>query len=300
MRVEAKFVEPFHDRIADEMISESLIRSTFWLWKYQCQRFYAGILSRGSSVSNYTNHHRQPAQNNASTRIITGEIDAITTARLLTRCRKEKTTLNSVFTAAANLALYKIVLKSEPTLDLTHFGGIQTINMRRYWPKEHVKDSCGCHISTLDIQIPTARKDLDNFWNYARHVQDLIENELNVTKRVVKLTTIAEHLRTFLYANYINEWAGYPSNNDNHYCITNMGDLSKSFKGTGEVIDVTRLIRSVSCHYMPNLCQHTLHTFRGKLCYSLDYYTQKMQAENAELYYTTIFTTLLRNADPEE
>lgn len=44
------------------------------------------------------------------------------------------------------------------------------------------------------------------------------------------------------------------------------------------------VLRSVSCHFMPTLCQHTLQTFRGRFCYSLDYYTQKITKENATTY----------------
>lgn len=297
MKVEAKLAEPLHDRMADKMISDNFISSSLWLMYHFCKRFYKGIISYGHFISNYTDHYQQPVEIEATTRLIPGELDEETTTRLLSRCRKEKTSLNSAFTAAANLAFYKMVLNCDSTIESTHFGGIQTINMRRYWTKEEAQDSCGCHISTLDVRVATDKKDFNDFWSYARRVQHQMDNELNVTKRGIRLMPIGERLRIILYTNSLLEWAGFPSTNDNHYCITNMGNLSKSFPGSGDVVEVTKLMRSVSCHYMPNLCQHTLHTFRGKLCYSLDYYTQKMEREHAKLYAKTVMETLTEVTD---
>lgn len=297
MKVEAKLAEALHDRMADKMRTEDMLKTNLWLAYYFCKRFYKGIISYGHYITNYTNHYPQPTEQEASTRLIPGELDEETTTKLVKRCREEKTSLNSAFTAAANLALYKMVLICEPTLESTHFGGIQTVNMRRYWTKEEAQDSCGCHISTLDVQVPTNKEDFVKFWSYARRVQELMEYELNVSKRGIRMMSIGEKLRLILYTNSFLEWIGYPSTNDNHYCVTNMGNLSKSFPGTGEVVEVTKLMRSVSCHYMPNLCQHTLHTFRGKLSYSLDYYTQKMEREHAKLYAKTVLETLAEVAD---
>lgn len=297
MKVEAKLAEPFHDRLADKMRNEHFFRNNLWLLYYFCKRFYKGIISYGHYIRNYTDHFHQPAECEATTRLIPAELDEETTTKLLQRCREEKTSLNSTFTAAANVALYKMVLDKDSTVESTHFGGIQTVNMRRYWTKEQSEDSCGCHISTLDVQIPTLKKDLLDFWGYSRRVQTIMNDELNVSLRGIRLMPIGERLRLILYTNSFLEWAGYPSTNDNHYCVTNMGNLSKLFPGTGEVVEVTKLLRSVTCHYMPNLCQHTVHTFRGRLCYSLDYYTQKMEREHAKLYAKTLMDTLKEVVD---
>ena len=71
-----------------------------------------------------------------------------------------------------------------------------------------------------------------------------------------------------------------------------MGNLSQTFPGTGTEVEVTRVTRSVSGHFMPSLCQHTLHTFRNRLCYSIDYYTQKMEPKTAEKYSQNIVEIL--------
>ena len=292
MKVEAKLVEPHQDRIADKLRVTEFIRSNCILLYVFCSRFYKGIISYGHFIKNYARHYPQPEGRDASTRIIPNELDEATTTALLQKCRTEKASLNSAFTAAANVALYKMVLKHNPTLDSTQFGGIHTINMRRYWTKEQAENSCGCHISTVDVQLPIQREDLTNFWSYARQVQKTMDKELNVDKRCIKLLPIAERLRIILYINSFLQYVSMPSTNDNHFLVTNMGNLSKLFPGTGEVVEVTKVMRSIACHYMPNLCQHTIHTFRGKLFYSLDYYTQKMEREHALLYAQTLTDTL--------
>ncbi|KAF2360731.1 Condensation domain [Trinorchestia longiramus] len=295
MKVEAQLSEPFHDRMADKL--KKYWSTYMWIVTYICKRFYKGVIKYGHLTSNYTDHFQQPINYEAATHIIPGELDEDTTSRLLARCKAEKTTLNSAFTAAANIALYKLILEQNPNLDSTCFGGIQTVNMRRYWTKEQAKDSCGCHISTLDVNIPTDKKDIDDFWGYSRRIKDIMHDELNVSKRGIKLMLVSARLRLILQINALMDYLGCASMNDNHYCVTNMGDLSKQFSGTGEVVETIRLLRSVTCHYMPNLCQHTLHTFRGRFCYTLDYYAQKMEPNQAKLYATAVLATLQEAID---
>jgi len=299
MKIEAQLVEPFHDRIADKERYSSILRNNAWLVYGFCHRFFKGILAYGLFIRNYTYYYTQPSEQEATTRIIPGELDEETTSNLMLRCKSQKASLNSAFTAAANIALYKMVLQHNPTLTSTHFGGIHTINMRRYWEEKQSKDSCGCHISTIDVKIPTKIDDIENYWSYARRIQDTMNYELNVSRRCIRLMPIGENLRIILYINSFLEYIGQPSTNDNHYLITNMGNLGKLFSGEGEVVEVTRLMRSISCHYMPNLCQHTLHTFRGRLFYSLDYYTQKMEREHAQLYAKTLTETLKEMAQSQ-
>jgi len=284
MSVEAKLSEPHHDRLSDQMKAAHPIRNNLYLMYYFCKRLYKGVVTFGHQVRNYTKHYEQQPGTHSATLLIPSELDEETTSKLLQRCRQEKATLNSAFTAAANLALYRMILEKDPSVNHTDFSGIQTVNARRYWTEEQRKDSCGCHITTLDLRVPTRVGDLQDIWGYARKIQEMMMYELDVSKRGVRLISLGEKLRIVLYMNSFLEWAGFRSANDNHFCITNMGNLNKFFSGKGEVVEVTKVLRSVSGHYMNNLCQHTLHTFRGKLYYSLDYYAQKMKREDALKY----------------
>jgi len=297
MKVEAKLSEPIHDRFSDRMREENPIRNNLWLMYYVCKRFYKGIITYGHYVHNFTKHYTQQPSVEAATRIIPGELDEKTTEKFLKRCKKEGVTLNSAFTAVANLAIYRMILEKDSSMKKMDVYGIQTINLRRYWTEEQRKDSCGCHISTLDVRIPTDITDFQDVWSYARRINGMMKHELEVTKRGIRLMTLGEKLRIVLYTNTFLEWAGYPSANDNHFVITNMGDVSRTFSGEGEVVQCSKLLRSVSGHYMNHVCQHTLHTFRGKLYYSLDYYLQKMKRKDALIYSKHVMQTLQEFVD---
>ena len=276
-RQEGIFALPLHDKLAEECTSN------LFLFRLFLKRFYKGILSYGAYIRNFTWHYPMPASSDARTHVMHQELDEVTTSKLLKRCKMEGVTLNSAFTAAANLGLYKMILRKHKLVK-THFDSVQAVNMRRYWPQDSRKDTLGCHISMLDMTVPTELEDIDNFWEYSRKVHKILQYELIESKRALKVQPISERLRLIICSNSWLAWAGLPSTNDNHYCVTNMGDLSSTFPGTGEQVEVSRVVRSVSCHFMPTLCQHTLQTFKGRFCYSLDYYGQKLTPEVAKEY----------------
>ena len=292
MKVEARFAEPFHDRLSVRMKEEDPVLSNMYLMYHFCKRFYKGVLLFGRSVHNFTKHYHQQPTEEPETRIIPGELNEEITAKLVAKCKQEKVTLNSAFTAASNIALYKMILAKDPSIKRTDFSGIQTVNARRYWSEDSRVDSIGCHITTLDISIPMDRNDLVHVWEYVRNVQATIKHELDVSKKGVRLLAISRGLRIFLAVNSFMNWAGVAPVNANHFCITNMGDITKSFSGEGEAVQCTKVLRSVSAHFMNNLCQHTIHTFRGKLYHIFDYYVQKMTKANAETYAKLTLKTL--------
>ncbi|XP_076034605.1 uncharacterized protein LOC143021190 [Oratosquilla oratoria] len=286
MKEEGTFAPPIHDEIARK------IASKWWLLNVFLRRLFRGIICYGSYVSNITRIFPLPAHKEASTNVLHHELDELTTQRLLKRCKMENVTLNSAFTAAANLSLFRMALDQGSKLSSTSFDSVHAINMRRYWPKEKQPNTYGCHISMLDIEVPTTVEDFDNFWEYARRVHGNFLHVITKSQRALKLMPISQKLRLIIVFNSWLASLGLPSTNDNHYCTTNMGDLSNTFPGTGEEVEVSKVLRSVSCHLMPTLCQHTLQTFRGKFCYSLDYYTQKFEPETAVTYAKTILDML--------
>ncbi|CAL4141468.1 unnamed protein product [Meganyctiphanes norvegica] len=286
MAQEGYFALPLHDQMADS-------RASYWyLFGVFIRRFYRGILSYGAYVSNFTTSYPLSAQNEASTKAIYYEIDEVATQNLLKRCKMERVTLNSAFTAAANLGLYRIIQEYDSSLKETHFSSLQALNMRRYWPKEKQQNSFGCHISMLDVHFKTASTDIDDFWEYTRKVHSSVKSGLDETPRALLGLPIGERINLIVQGNSWLSWLRLPSTNDSHYCVTNMGNLSQTFPGTGTEVEVSRVVRSVSGHLMPSLCQHTLHTFRNRLCYSIDYYTQKMERETAEKYSKSIVDIL--------
>ncbi|XP_042240531.1 uncharacterized protein LOC121878391 isoform X2 [Homarus americanus] len=284
---EGTFAEPLHDRIADMATSQWSLFTLF------LSRFYKGVLSYGAYISNFTRLFQMPAHNDAATRVLQYELDDITSKKLYLRCKMEGVTLNSAFTAAANLALYRMMSSKSDSLDITDINCVQAINMRRYWPKQLQPNTFGCHISTLDVGFRTERRNLEEFWEYSRQVHSDLAHHLTTTQRALSVQPISERLKLVIGSNFWLDQVGLPSTNDNHYCVTNMGNLNSTFPGTGEEVEVSKVLRSVSCHFMPTLCQHTVQTFRGRFCYSLDYYTQKMKRETASQYAQDIIDTLI-------
>ncbi|XP_068206714.1 uncharacterized protein [Palaemon carinicauda] len=291
MQQEGYFAEPLHDRLADA------VSNTWDLFHIIIRRFYKGILAYGAFVRNFTRHYRMPICCSAATNVLHNELDEKTTERLLLRCKKESVTLNSAFITASNLAIYKMITAKDPSVKSTSVNYLQAINMRRYWPKEKQPDTFGCHISLLDVNFVVKPEHFDGFWDCARLIHATILHQLNETRHPLIVQPISERLRLLILANGLLNRLKLPSTNDNHYCVTNMGDLSTVFPGTGPVVEASKIMRSVSCHFMPSLCQHTIHTFRGKLSYSLDYYTQKMIKETATTYVQEILNVLRSSID---
>lgn len=283
---EGTFSVPLQDEFGDQLTSIWFVIGMF------LKRLFTVVLTLGLPLWNYTTYYKMPRERASATHVVQNDLDETTTHKLLRRCKMEGVTLNSAFTAAANLALYKMILAKNSNIDATNMYSQQAINMRRYWPKPLRENSFGCHISLLDLKFPTRRSDLTAFWEYTRGVHTIVHYHLTDSKRPLKVQPMSERLILILRFNSLLADLGLPSANDNHYTVTNMGNLSSTFPGTGEEVEVAKVLRSVSCQFMPTLCQHTLQTFRGRLCYSLDYYTQKMTRELASQYVETIFDIL--------
>nr|XP_045615326.1 uncharacterized protein LOC123768665 [Procambarus clarkii]XP_045615409.1 uncharacterized protein LOC123768665 [Procambarus clarkii] len=283
---EGRFAEPFHDILADAATSHLSLLSLF------LSRFYKGILSYGAYVRNFTRLFPMPTHKVAETHILHYELEETTSKKLYLRCKMEGVTLNSAFTAAANLALYLLMSARGHSLKATQINCVQVVNMRRYWPKPLQPNTFGCNISILDLDFQTEEKNLEEFWEYSRLVHSNISHHLTVTQRALTVQPISERLKLVIGSNFWLSRLGLPSTNNHHYCLTNMGNLRTAFPGTGDEVQVSKVLRSVSCHFMPTLCQHTLQTFRGRLCYSLDYYTQKMTRETASQYAEEILRVL--------
>ncbi|XP_045615149.1 uncharacterized protein [Procambarus clarkii] len=283
---EGTFSVPVHDELGKKISSIWFVAGIF------LQRFYTVVLTWGLPLWNFTHYYRMPIKREAATHVLQNELDEITTSKLLSRCKMEGVTLNSAFTAAANIALYKMILAKNSSIEEENICSQQAINMRRYWPKSLRENAFGCHISLLDLKFPTRRSDLTAFWEYTRGIHSVLHHHLTVSLRPLKLQPMSENLSIIIRYNAVLAKLGLPTANDNHYTVTNMGNLSSTFPGTGAEVEVSKVLRSVSCHFMPTLCQHTLQTFRGRLCYSLDYYTQKMTREIASQYAEEILSVL--------
>ncbi|MCL4150079.1 UNVERIFIED_CONTAM: hypothetical protein GTU68_021304 [Idotea baltica] len=283
------FAYPIQDDLANKVFSY------FYLIRLFMTRMYRIFIAYGTYVCNFLRQYPMPTNDEACTMVLENELNEFSTQCLLKRCRMEGVTLNTAFTAAANIGMYRMILQRDASVHETSFDSQQTINMRRYWPKDKQKDSYGCHIFPAAIHIPTKKEDITQFWEYARRVHKIIYEELNVEKNLIKSHPFSHKLCLAVLLNFFTSKLKLTSTNDSHYCITNMGNVSSTFSGEGDVVSVSKILRSVSCHLMPTLCQHTLQTFKGKFYYSLDYYPFKMTEDTARTYASSLMDTL-RNA----
>ncbi|MCL4147127.1 UNVERIFIED_CONTAM: hypothetical protein GTU68_020927 [Idotea baltica] len=284
-----RFAHPIQDDLANS------ISSYFYLTRLFLTRIYNFFICYGSYVSNFLKHYPMLPGKNVCTMVLENELNEFATQCLLKRCRMEGVTLNTAFTAAANIGMYRMILQKDASILETSFDSQQIINMRRYWPKEKQKDSFGCHIFPTYIHVTTKKEDIAEFWEYARKVHKIMYKELDVDKNSIKSHPLSHKLCLALFINFCASKLKLTTTNESHYCITNMGNVSSKFSGDGKVVSASKVLRSVSCHLMPTLCQHTLQTFKGKLYYSLDYYPFKMSEDTARTYASSLMDTL-RNA----
>ncbi|CAL4063554.1 unnamed protein product [Meganyctiphanes norvegica] len=291
MKEEGIFARPHHDRIANEYMS-SLALNTLLI-----TRVWKAIFCYGANVSPLTRLYPQPSHMEASTKVIYDELDEITTSQLIQRCKKENVTLNSAFTAAANLGIFNLIKAKDQSTKEIKIHSSHRVNMRRFWPKELQTSSFGCHMSAMDLTCNTNDQNQNNFWKYTREVHSVINTNLNETKYCLQVVPISHRQNFAFFWNSWLSWFGLPSTNDIHFSITNMGNLSNTFPGEGPEVRVSKIMRTTSGHYLPSLCCHSIQTFQGKFSLSIDHYTQKMKKETVESYAKNIFSILRRAID---
>ena len=293
MKVEIEFVEPLEDRLIDQENSRDRIKSTLFCANVSLRKFYRYALSWGRELRNFTKYYPEPRTEPAATHYVDLELDAETTNRLLQRCKKEEVTLNSVFAAATNIAFFRISLEKDSKLNSTKYRHNQIVNMRRYWPKEQIGNSGGCHISSLDIQVFTKKDDIGNFWPYAREVHRKLCKSLTESRTALRVLPLACKMRQTLVSNSLLKYPNLPSINDCHFSVTNMGNLDKFFISAGEVVVVTKVHRQSVSHHYPFLMEYFLQSYRGKLFVTLNYYAHKVSKETALILMKNLRETLI-------
>ena len=255
MKVEIEFVEPLEDRLIDQENSRYRIKSTLFCANVSLRKFYRYALSWGRELRNFTKYYPEPRTEPAATHYVDLELDAETTNRLLQRCKKEEVTLNSVFAAATNIAFFRISLEKDSKLNSTKYRHNQVVNMRRYWPKEQIGNSAGCHMASFEIEVLTKIDDIANFWPYAKEVHRKLDKNLIESKLALRLLPLSKKLPEIFKANSLFDSLKLPSVTDNHFAVTNMGNLDKIFASNGEIVHTTKVFRQSATHFCPYLGQ---------------------------------------------
>ncbi|XP_069937990.1 uncharacterized protein [Cherax quadricarinatus] len=216
------------------------------------------------------------------------ELDVSTTKSFIHKCRAERVTVHSAFTALTGAALTDLLTEKGIVQDTYNIRVGHLINMRRYW-KGDVSRSLGCHILKPLLQcIDTSRNVLDKFWDFARSVHQELQ------RNIEDGTIIEEEAFRMINDADIEPDIKSDAPIRTDYDISNMGDVTALVTEGGEHINVTHILRSISIHNTAATCSHIIHTFRGKFIYVLDYNTKYVSTEIAETFCNKIFNNFLK------
>lgn len=201
-------------------------------------------------------------------------LDTQMTSNFLQRCRKEKLTVHSVFTALANMAIVQVLTERSVIRDSYVITNFHTINMRRYWECNSEK-ALGLHMGyPVMLYTDTPRDVHKNFWNYSRKLGESLKDYIS-SERILLDKAFAKF---------------YPQDMpsaDTHdlvcdYITSNMGNITNLVTEGGDYARVTNLLRGTTFHEIPYPMLLNCHTFRGIFTIICDYNIADIQKDNAE------------------
>nr|XP_053645218.1 uncharacterized protein LOC128697505 [Cherax quadricarinatus]XP_053645219.1 uncharacterized protein LOC128697505 [Cherax quadricarinatus] len=220
--------------------------------------------------------------------ILERQLDTTTTRKFLNKCRAERVTVHSAFTALADAALVELMAEKDAVQDTYNIYNYHSVNMRRYW-KGDVSKSLGCHVSVIFMNTHTPRNINEIFWDFARSVHQELQSKLKSG------SALEEEAFDLLKSDSMDTFEAIADSPSGlvlpDYNTTNMGDVTALVTEGTDHIRVTRVIRSISNTVLA--CTHVFHTFRGRFLYLLDYSTRHLSTEIAESFCNKIFDNLL-------
>lgn len=218
-------------------------------------------------------------------------LDVTTTEKFVNRCRTERLTVHSAFTALANVALIDLLMKKNVIQSSYTIYSAHTTNLRRYWPGDTSR-ALGCHISPTHLYTETPRDAGNRFWEYARTLHQNLKSSLESGKALEdialrQLTTLKTEEREDRVEDKEEITEAKPE-----YFTSNMGDVTPFVSGESEDIKVTHITRSISLHKADLSCSHVFHTFKGRFTHCLDFSTKFLSEDHARDYCDQIFRRL--------
>ncbi|XP_064122021.1 uncharacterized protein LOC135226419 [Macrobrachium nipponense] len=200
------------------------------------------------------------------------------TLKFIQKCRQEKVTVNSAFSALVAVALTDTLVEYGLVKDSYSVPNFHLVNLRRYWESKP-PISLGCHFGgPLKIYTETPRNLGDNFWDYVRSLHQLIKDGIESEK---VLTDKALHL----LAHTDKEYEG-------DFVTSNLGNVTPLVTEGGEHVKITHIIQSTTIHCIKSPVVINLHTFRGKFTMMFDYNSGAVRKDIAEKYCSQILTRL--------
>ncbi|XP_037789521.1 uncharacterized protein LOC119584984 [Penaeus monodon] len=214
--------------------------------------------------------------------LLARDVDVATTSQFVKRCRTENVTVNSAFTALANVALVDLLVDGGLRQDTYNIRGDHILNARRYWEGD-ASHYLGCHIlPQLAVIVPTPREIGGKFWDYARLVHADMKQKIEAGTALQD-----EAVRHFMPEKTVMETIF-----SCEFGVTNMGDVTKLVTEGGEHVQAVHVLRSVNLDGIPSTCSNLCHTFRGRFIHVLSYNTASVTTQMAEKFCDSLFNQL--------
>ena len=236
--------------------------------------------------------HQAPKEGTIpETGLIERILDEDTTSRLLQRCRQEKTTVNSAYSAAMDLVFLNQIREKYGGRDKVLLPHGHLINVRRYWEDHDPSEvfPMGCHVMRLFRYSEIDESDVEDFWTYVRQYQKVLSEEVK-DELVIKSTAyeILHNIKDHVFE----------SDNVNdvykcYYIVSNMGNIDNLFSGKGDAIQTSYLTRLVELRHFYNT--YFVHTFKGKFYSMYAYGKEYIRDDAAQKNSDQLFDILLKN-----
>nr|XP_027215407.1 uncharacterized protein LOC113808262 [Penaeus vannamei] len=215
----------------------------------------------------------------AKTLTMTKELGPDATASFVKRCRSEGVTVNSAFTALANIATVEILNEGGLEQDTYTIRGDHLLNARRYWGGD-TSHYLGCHVLPLKpVLIETPRNVGENFWDFARLTHQ------KLSKKIKGVTALQEEAMK----PYVPKNPDFNPQYEFEFVLTNMGDVTETVTEGGHNVNVINVIRSVCIQTAPIAFNSFIHSFRGRFMHTLVYNSSFLNHKMAKDYCEKIF-----------
>lgn len=276
-------------------ISDALHSRTDWWYalRYLWKKIYGTFIFDYAPKLYFGGILPQPSTKDATTRILHEQLTAENTKKLMQRCKEAGVTVHSCVSAIAYVAMFRVAQQRvKGKLDEAIVNLSNCVNMRRYFNPAN-KESPGCHIALEEKEFLVRSSDgasRENFWAFARRVQEHLHKSLNVEHYPIKNCSVYVPFAFIMCVNRELTRRARKNLTDCHVITTNMGNLRHllpSHYGDGPV-EITSLLRSVSSELVGNPCTLTFHTFRDRFMISLDYFTNKMTGDVARQFFSNM------------
>jgi len=213
-------------------------------------------------------------------------------------CKSHKVTVHMAFSIAAQIAIAQLLQKKGISQECYDMVTNHAVNIRRYYQNctDYSKHS-GLAVGMLPIKTSIPSDAKSSFWETAKAFGVNFSEKLNSTFSFESL------------AYQVEKFTENPDmlNDPPHSSLDlgNMGDITKLVTGDfakeepekeeSKRAIVTHVVRSTSIHFNPCFALLNIHSFKGKLLYSMDYNTKYSSPVSAKLY-NDCFVDVMKHA----